>query len=201
MFKWLPNAAAPLLVLGLVSGCASTSYQEYSEPPTTVDTTPTYRELAELPPPPRPVAVAVYDFPDETGQLKPSDEVTNYSKAVTQGAAAILIKALQDAGRGRWFDVVERNRLTNLLKERKLIQETRQMYGEAGNRLPPLQFAGLLLEGVTNSLVTGNLIRDDRPNPGEPLRTANLRNVRFFGNLTDDAEPDAAAGERGASAP
>ena len=47
--------------------------------------------------------------------------------------------------------MVERERLENLLKERQIIRETRALY-EGGNdlsrpNLPPLLFAGLLLEG------------------------------------------------------
>ena len=44
--------------------------------------------------------------------------------------------------------------------------------------------AGLLLDGVTNSLIAGNLIRDDRPDTvGAPLRTERLKGVQFTGNL------------------
>ena len=39
-----------------------------------------------------------------------------------------LIKALQDAGNGSWFTVVEREKLENLLKERRIIAEMRKTY-------------------------------------------------------------------------
>ncbi|QDT15672.1 right-handed parallel beta-helix repeat-containing protein [Alienimonas californiensis] len=69
----------------------------------------------------------------------------------------------------------------------------------AGNTITDYGAAGLLLDGVTNSLITGNLIRDDRPDAaGEPIRTANLRGVTFTGNLLGD---EANEGERGAPAP
>ena len=143
-------------LIGLLSGCASL-HEVDSQPPTTIETTPTYHELSALPAPARKVVIAVYDYPDETGQLKPSEEVSNYSKAVTQGASSILIKALQDAGSGRWFTVVERARLKNLLKERQIVSEMRKRYGEAGKALPPLLFAGLILEGGVISFDTNTL--------------------------------------------
>ncbi|NJN47170.1 MAG: curlin, partial [Candidatus Competibacteraceae bacterium] len=118
-----------------------------SNPPSTFEITPVHNELRELPPPERKVVVAVYDYTDQTGQYKPSENITSYSRAVTQGATSILIKALQDAGRGRWFTVVERSRLNNLLKERQIIKEMRKRYGEAEQGLPPMLFAGLILEG------------------------------------------------------
>ncbi|MEM8685595.1 MAG: CsgG/HfaB family protein, partial [Pseudomonadota bacterium] len=76
---------------------------------------------------------------------------TCWSRAVTQGAGSILVKALQDAGNRDWFTVVERERLDNLLKERQIIGEMRRRYlGEEQvdpNALPALLFAGVLLEG------------------------------------------------------
>ena len=55
-----------------------------------------------------PIIIAVYDFLDMTGQKKPGGNFASMSTAVTQGAYQILIKALQDAGDGKWFRVVER---------------------------------------------------------------------------------------------
>ena len=43
------------------------------------------------------------------------------SRAVTQGEYKILIKALEDDGKGKWFRVVERPSLASPLQERKLI--------------------------------------------------------------------------------
>jgi len=111
-------------------------------------------KLRDLPPPATPVAVAVYGYGDQTGQMKPvapTATVAPLSRAVTQGATSILIKALQDAGSGGWFTVVERERLDNLLKERRIIADMRQRYlGEQivnPEALPPLLFAGVLLDG------------------------------------------------------
>ena len=70
------------------------------------------------------------------------------SSAVTQGSYQILIKALQDAGKGKWFRVVERASLAALLQERKLIRTTRQMSdGEEAEPLPALLFAGAYVTG------------------------------------------------------
>ena len=70
------------------------------------------------------------------------------STAVTQGSYQLLIKALSDAGDGKWFRVVERTSLPSLLQERKLIRSTRQQVdGEKAESLPPLLFAGAYITG------------------------------------------------------
>ena len=123
-------------------------------PPTPGAITEASIKLRDLPPPGAPVAIAVYGYGDQTGQMKsvsPTATVASLSRAVTQGATSILIKALQDAGSGGWFTVVERERLDNLLKERRIIADMRQRYlGEQvvnPEALPPLLFAGVLLDG------------------------------------------------------
>ncbi|MFN7055066.1 CsgG/HfaB family protein [Hyphomonas sp.] len=113
--------------------------------------TDTQNSLRSLPPPRERAAVAVYRFDDQTGQFKPSDRVQTLSKAVTQGGTSILLKALQDAGDRSWFTVIERENLDHLLKERQIIREMRRQYlGEEDLNeaaLPPLLFAGVILEG------------------------------------------------------
>ena len=113
--------------------------------------TQTQNLLNQLPPPQRQVAIAVYGFTDQTGQFKPTESSQTLSRAVTQGAGSMLVKALQDTGSRGWFTVVERERLDNLLKERQIIGEMRKRYlGEEQvdpNALPALLFAGVLLEG------------------------------------------------------
>ena len=105
-------------------------------------------QLLNLPPPNSKAVVAVYKFPDLTGQRKSSDNLASFSTAVTQGAEHMLIEALRDAGRGNWFVVVERTGLDRLTRERQLIKNTRQTYaGEGENILKPLLYAGILLEG------------------------------------------------------
>ena len=106
----------------------------------------TFLEVAELDG--DPVIIAVYDFLDMTGQKKPGGNFASMSTAVTQGSYQLLIKALQDAGDGKWFRVVERASLPSLLQERKLIRSTRQMAdGENAEPLPPLLFAGAYITG------------------------------------------------------
>jgi curli biogenesis system outer membrane secretion channel CsgG len=95
-----------------------------------------------------PIIIAVYDFLDMTGQKKPGGNFASMSTAVTQGSYQLLIKALQDAGEGKWFRVVERASLPSLLQERKLIRSTRQQVnGEGAEPLPPLLFAGAYITG------------------------------------------------------
>ncbi len=110
-----------------------------------------FQQLTALPPPTEPVVVVVYKFRDQTGQYKTSDTVLQYSTAVTQGATSLLIKALMDAGDGKWFTVLEREGLSNLLNERKIIRQTRKQYTNGEPKglpgLPPLLYAPILLDG------------------------------------------------------
>lgn len=137
-----------------LTGCAKVAEEQLTAgllPPVVNPITEINRSLRELPPPPQKVAVAVYNFSDQTGQFKPSETTQTLSKAVTQGATSILIKALQDTGQGNWFTVVERERIDNLLKERSIITQMRMVYlGEKRvnpKALPPLLFAAILFEG------------------------------------------------------
>lgn len=107
------------------------------------------KELDSVPPPANGrLTVAVYSFQDKTGQRKSTPGVASFSTAVTQGGDALLIRALQDVGHGTWFDVVERGGLDNLTKERLIITQMRQAYeGANAQKLMPLQFAGMIIEG------------------------------------------------------
>ena len=140
-----------------LSGCMSMAQDGRNNLATTTSLayfpkkTQTQSLLNGLPAPQRQVAIAVYGFTDQTGQFKASDVGQTLSRAVTQGASSMLVKALQDAGSRSWFTVVERERLDNLLRERQIIGEMRKRYlGEQEvdpNALPALLFAGVLLEG------------------------------------------------------
>lgn len=109
-----------------------------------------------------PVTIAVYGFTDKTGQRKPSNTLSLFSTAVTQGAESYLIKSLQEVGDRKWFTVVERVGLDNLLKERQMIKQTREIYdGPNAKLLPPLTLAGVILEGAivdynSNTLTGGS---------------------------------------------
>jgi len=67
---------------------------------------------------------------------------------VTQGSEVFLIKALQDVGNGKWFKVVERVGLDDLIKERQLIRNQRETYeGQNAKPLAPMMVAGVMLQG------------------------------------------------------
>ena len=105
-----------------------------------------YEKLETVLPPVQKVPIAVYSFKDMTGQRKPGDGVALISMAVTQGAHVWLLQSLKRAGAGKWFMVVERIGLDNLLKERQIIRQTRESHGDK-DKLKPLLFAGVLIEG------------------------------------------------------
>jgi curli production assembly/transport component CsgG len=93
-----------------------------------------------------PLTVAVYGFTDKTGQKKGNDKLALFSSAVTQGGEVFLIKSLQDS-KG-WFRVVERVGLDNLVKERQLIRNQREVYeGKNATPLKPMTVAGIIIEG------------------------------------------------------
>ena len=105
-------------------------------------------DLGRLPSMERPVAISLFEFPDLTGQHRPSDRYADFSRAVTQGGLTIVIDALKRSCAGQCFKVVERSSLKNLLQERQIIQATRAEHmGLNGGKLPPLIFAGVLIEG------------------------------------------------------
>jgi curli production assembly/transport component CsgG len=138
-----------------LTGCANEVAKEQLTagilPPVVNPVTEVNQSLRDLPPPSQKVVVAVYNYADQTGQFKPSETTQTLSRAVTQGATSVLIKALQDVGNGSWFTVVEREKIDNLLKERRIITQMRMTYlGEKQvnpQALPPLLFAGIIFEG------------------------------------------------------
>jgi curli production assembly/transport component CsgG len=141
-------ALIAMLSLSL-GGCITGSADDpLAHAATLVPDTKTGIVLERLPPPRRQLDVTVYNFPDLTGQNKPNDNFAEFSRALTQGASAVLIDVLTKAGGGAWFNVVERNDLQPLLQERQIIQNTRTAAeGDKAPTLPPLRFAGILMEG------------------------------------------------------
>jgi len=129
----------------LLSGCATIA----SQAPKVSQIA--YKPMMEVPVPELEqgqIVLAVYQFVDLTGQQKPNTNFGEISKAVTQGSANLLIKALKDVGGGKWFRVVERESLQSLLQERKLIRTTRQMtQGENAQPLGPMLYAGAYITG------------------------------------------------------
>ena len=133
-----------LISLLLVAGCASTPPPQYAPPESVRTDLEGFYDLPE--PAGGKVAVAVYSFKDQTGQRKPSDKFSNISYAVTQGAESWVIKALSEIGNGKWFTVLERVSLDSLTKERQIIRQARSSVDDK-RTLPPMLFAGVLVEG------------------------------------------------------
>lgn len=144
-----------------LGGCAAGPLQPGASQPAILGyKTSVYDDLISLPPAREKIVVAVYKFRDQTGQYKTTASGQTWSTAVTQGATSMLIKALQDS---RWFVAVEREGLSDLLNERKIVQATRQRYASENQQqpvpLPPLLFAGIIIEGgivsYETNVVTG----------------------------------------------
>ena len=144
-----------VLILAL-AGCTTMqqSLQVYSEADSTprVQVSPIAERLEDVPAIDGPkITIAVYGFQDKTGQRKPAQNVASLSSAVTQGGEVWVIKGLQEVGGGSWFEGVERVGMDNLIKERQLIRNTREVYEKempnGPTPLKPLRFAGLILEG------------------------------------------------------
>ena len=138
-----------VLLTSFLGGCATMqNFQEPTRPEVSKNTMQSDFDALPAPATGRPIVVAVYSFIDKTGQRKPVANVASLSTATTQGAESFLIKALQDVGSGRWFRVVERVGIDNLTKERLIIRQMRETYeGKDAQPLPPMTFAGIILEG------------------------------------------------------
>jgi curli production assembly/transport component CsgG len=138
-----------IVSLLLLTGCGSIPSK-----PTIIESpksqrSPLEQQLLNLPTVDAPeMTIAVYGFADKTGQRKTADAYATFSSAVTQGAESWLIDALRSAGSGKWFKVLERVSLDNIIKERQLISQTRETFqGKDAERLTPMLFAGVLAEG------------------------------------------------------
>lgn len=145
----------------ILAACSSTlrpMHTERAAPGILSESNPAF---VSIPEPEEQVVAAVYRFRDQTGQYRPSDRVASWSTAVTQGATSILIKSMEDSG---WFVPIERESISNLLNERQIIQQIRQQHAtpeQAPSPLPPLLFAGVMLEGgiigYDSNVITGGL--------------------------------------------
>ena len=135
-----------LLLSVILSGCAAIHMDiAQQEEPIVLKTRQSLSDtIPDLDGPP--ITIAVYGFQDKTGQMKPNDKLAVFSKAVTQGSEVFLIKSLQDSK--NWFKVVERVGLDNLIKERQLIRNQREVYeGKDAKPLKPMTVAGVMIEG------------------------------------------------------
>jgi curli production assembly/transport component CsgG len=133
----------------IINGCSAAFQPVEPSLAKTGEETKLNKQLASLPLPKEKIVATVYKFRDQTGQYKNSETGGSWSTAVTQGATSILIKALEESN---WFVVIEREGLSNLLNERKIIRSSRANYqGDLGEEntqlLPPLLYAGIILEG------------------------------------------------------
>lgn len=141
-----------LLVVLLFSGCAVISQNndlvltKKIQAPTTL--TLQSEELINLPAAKVKPTIAIYpnSFKDLTGQRRSNSSFALFSTAITQAPEAFLIRALKHTSGGKFFRVVERVGLDDLTKERQLIRTTRKEF-EEDNKLKPLLFAGLLVQG------------------------------------------------------
>ncbi len=137
-----------LIIFFLIQGCSQLIPTMETTRAKLGPLTPVNKELKALPAAKDKIVAAVYKFRDQTGQYKATANGTSWSTAVTQGATSILLKALEESG---WFIPIEREGLSNLLNERKIIRSSRAEYLDKNNQqdqlLPPLLFAGVILEG------------------------------------------------------
>jgi curli production assembly/transport component CsgG len=161
-----------LFTVSIITGCATgsnarklTTGNQFDDP---VIETNTYLKKDDnklRPPADGPITIAVYGFTDKTGQRKSLTNIASLSSAVTQGAESYLIKSLQDVGDSKWFIVLERVGLENLIKERQMIRQMREQYqGRDAKPLPPMVFAGVIVEGGivgydSNTLTGGSGVR------------------------------------------
>jgi len=143
-----------------LSACSGTMKPMHTERAAHGTVSKVYPDLKQLPEPEEKIVAAVYRFRDQTGQYKPSDRVASWSTAVTQGATSILMKAMEESG---WFVPIERESISNLLNERQIIQNIRQQHSgpQGAQPLPPLLFAGVMLEGgiigYDTNVITGGV--------------------------------------------
>lgn len=129
---------------GTLTGCTTFFYQPTGARRARLgEETPATASLRQLPAAKEKIVAAVYKFRDLTGQYKQTETGSGFSTAVTQGTTNILLKALEESG---WFVPIERENVSNLLNERKIVRSSVAQFKE-GENLPPLLFAGIILEG------------------------------------------------------
>ncbi|AUC77374.1 CsgG/HfaB family protein [Olleya sp. Bg11-27] len=159
MLNYRPAFVVVLFLL--LTSCGAFFNQPYEQERARIgEASPVTNRLKEFPLPQEPVVAGVYNFKDQTGQYKAVENGSTFSTAVSQGGTTMLIKALEDS---KWFTVIERENLGNLLNERNIIRSTRDEYRKNKNpnepTLPALLYAGVLLEGgvisYDTNIITG----------------------------------------------
>lgn len=160
MYKKISRAFSCSIIL-LITGCGAYFNQPYKIQDARIGELASKTQiLRDFPLPYEQVVVGVYNFKDQTGQYKAMENGSSFSTAVSQGATTMLIQALEDS---KWFTPIERENLSNLLNERNIIRSTRDEFEKRTNMpqpaLPPLLYAGVLLEGgvvsYDSNVITG----------------------------------------------
>ena len=150
--------ALPSLLLLLLVGCVSTPTPNgpWVQRPPYMIKQGDMKDIKEAP-----IFVAVYSFDDLTGQRKSMDNYASFSSAVTQGGEAWVIESLLQAGNEKWFKVVERSSVANLINERNIIKTNRQSFSDEPTELGALLFAGMIVEGgiisYESNIVSGGI--------------------------------------------
>lgn len=154
-----------LILLSTISCSGLLNMPVESDKSTIGEITPITKKLMTLPAPREKIVIGVYKFKDQTGQYKLQENGSSWSTAIPQGTTTILLKALEDT---KWFRPIERENIGDLLNERQIIRSTRKEYKvqedgktSIGDQLPPLLYAGILLEGgivsYDSNIVTGGI--------------------------------------------
>ena len=155
------NIGVLIALLLIFSGCGAIFNQPLEITEARLGENTTKKSMLKGLLPINPTVVGVYKFRDQTGQYKLVENGTSWSTAVTQGGTSILLKSLEDS---KWFTPIERENVSNLLNERQIIRSTRQEYSKNNKEqvttsIPPLLFAGVLLEGgvisYDSNIITG----------------------------------------------
>jgi curli production assembly/transport component CsgG len=147
-------------IIVLFSGCGAYLNQPLNKGNARIGENTSNKSILSTILPVEQTVVGVYKFRDQTGQYKLVENASTFSTAITQGATSILLKSLEES---KWFNPIERENIGNLLNERQIIRSTRQEYSknskEQITQLPPLLFAGIILEGgvisYDTNIITG----------------------------------------------
>ncbi|HEY9221494.1 MAG TPA: CsgG/HfaB family protein [Lutibacter sp.] len=150
-----------LFILVLFTSCGTFFNQPFSNSKARIGENTSSESILKGILPMKEMVVGVYKFRDQTGQYKLVENVSTFSTAITQGGTPILLKSLEES---KWFTPIERENIGNLLNERQIIRSTRQEYAANSEdkqvaTLPPLLFAGVILEGgvisYDSNIITG----------------------------------------------
>lgn len=161
MRKILQKTAYVIFIFLFLTGCGTYFNQPFNTTKARIGENTSRKSILNGILPVQETVVGVYKFRDETGQYKLVENASTFSTAITQGSTSMLLKSLEDS---KWFSPIERENIGNLLNERQIIRSTRQEYSknskeDQATSLPPLLFAGIILEGgvvsYDSNIITG----------------------------------------------